>query len=201
MRPRPIFRLRVTDKETGKPLATKVEVRRTGIKEPVYNLVTDSITGAVRQMMTEGPRYSLHIVQMGYERVDMMIPNIGDTLNIALNPVKKGEVFIMKNLHFATNKTRILSRSEDALQELYQYLARNPKVRIKIIGHTDNVGNDNANQQLSEGRAKAVMQDLIERGIAPERLQAEGHGESQPIDSNDTEEGRQNNRRVEIEIL
>ena len=201
MRPRPIFRLRVTDKETGKPLATKVEVRRTGIKEPVYTLVTDSVTGAVRQMMTEGPRYSLHIVQMGYERVDMMIANIGDTLNIALNPVKKGEVFIVQNLHFATNKTRILSRSEDALQELYQYLTRNPKVRIKIIGHTDNVGNDKANQQLSEGRAKAVMQDLIERGIAPERLQAEGRGESQPIDTNDTEEGRQNNRRVEIEIL
>ena len=201
MRHRPVFRIRVTNKETGEPVPSTVSINRTGVKEPVYSLVTDSITGVARQMMAEGPRYSLHIVQMGYDRVDIMIPNIGDSMNIQLSPVKKGEVFIVKNLHFATNKTRILSSSEEALNDLYMYLARNPEVRIKIIGHTDNVGKDAANQKLSDGRANAVMKDLIERGIAPERIQAEGRGESQPIDTNDTEEGRQNNRRVEIEIL
>jgi len=201
MRPRPVLRVRVTNKETGMVVPANIEIRRTGVAEPVYNLATDSTTGSARQMMEEGPHYSLHIVQMGYERVDMMIANIGDSLNIQLTPVKKGEVFIVKNLYFATNKTRILSRSEEALNELYMYLARNPKVRIKIIGHTDNVGKDEANQKLSDGRANAVMKDLIERGIDPTRLQAEGRGESQPIDTNDTDEGRQNNRRVEIEIL
>ena len=201
MRPRPIFRILVTNKETGLPVPTTVEIRRTGIKEPIYTLTTDSVSGSARQLMQEGQRYSLHIVQMGYERVDKMIANIGDSLHIQLNPVKKGEVFIVKNLHFATNKTRILKTSEEALNDLYMYLARNPKVRIKIIGHTDNVGKDDANQKLSDGRAKAVMEELIERGIDPARIQAEGRGESQPIDTNDTEEGRQNNRRVEIEIL
>ncbi|MBQ3999345.1 MAG: OmpA family protein [Paludibacteraceae bacterium] len=117
-----------------------------------------------------------------------------------MTPIKKGEVFIVKNLHFATNKTRILSRSEQALNDLYMYLARNPQVRVKIVGHTDNVGKDEANQKLSDGRANAVMNELIERGISADRLQAEGRGETQPIDTNDTEEGRQNNRRVEIEI-
>ena len=116
-------------------------------------------------------------------------------------PVEKGEVFIIKNLHFATNKTRILSSSEEALNALYQHLDAHPEIRIKIIGHTDSVGRDAANMKLSEGRANEVRKDLIERGIAPERLEAEGRGESQPIDTNDTEEGRQNNRRVEIEIL
>ena len=80
-------------------------------------------------------------------------------------------------------------------------VSENTEINIRIIGHTDNVGSDAANQRLSEGRAAAVRADLIERGIAPERLQAEGRGESQPVDTNDTEEGRQNNRRVEIEIL
>jgi outer membrane protein OmpA-like peptidoglycan-associated protein len=94
-----------------------------------------------------------------------------------------------------------LKTSEEALNDLYMYLARNPQVRIKVIGHTDSVGKDEANQKLSDGRANEVMKDLIERGIAPERIEAEGRGESQPIDTNDTEEGRQNNRRVEIEIL
>ena len=201
MRHRPVLRVRVTNKETGLAVPATVQILRAGVTDPAYNLATDSATGATKQMLEEGPKYSLHIAQMGYDTVDMAIANIGDSLNIQLVPVKKGEVFIVKNLHFATNKTRILSRSEEALNDLYMYLARNPQVRIKIIGHTDNVGKDAANQKLSDGRANAVMQDLIERGIAPERLQAEGRGETQPIDTNDTEEGRQNNRRVEIEIL
>ena len=201
LRPCPVLRVRVTNKETGLPVPATVQIRKSGAEEPAYSLATDSASGTTRQMLEEGPRYSLHIAQMGYDTVDMAIANIGDSLNIQLNPIKKGEVFIVKNLHFATNKTRILSRSEQALNDLYMYLARNPQIHIKIVGHTDNVGKDEANQKLSDGRANAVMQDLIERGIAPERLQAEGRGESQPIDTNDTEEGRQNNRRVEIEIL
>ena len=201
LRPCPVLRVRVTNKETGLPVPATVQIRKSGAEEPAYSLATDSVSGTTRQMLEEGPRYSLHIAQMGYDTVDMAIANIGDSLNIQLNPIKKGEVFIVKNLHFATNKTRILSRSEQALNDLYMYLARNPQIHIKIVGHTDNVGKDEANQKLSDGRANAVMQDLIERGIAPERLQAEGRGESQPIDTNDTEEGRQNNRRVEIEIL
>lgn len=201
MRPCPVLRVRVTNKETGMPVPATVQIRKSGVEEPAYSLATDSASGSTRQMLEEGPKYSLHIAQMGYDTLDMAIANIGDSLNIQLVPVKKGEVFIVKNLHFATNKTRILSRSEQALNDLYMYLTRNPQVRIKITGHTDNVGKDEANQKLSDGRANAVMQDLIERGIAPERLQAEGRGETQPIDTNDTEEGRQNNRRVEIEIL
>ena len=201
LRPCPVLRVRVTNKETGMPVPATVQILRAGAAEPAYNLATDSTSGAAKQKLEEGPKYSLHIAQMGYDTLDMAITNIGDSLNIQLNPIKKGEVFIVKNLHFATNKTRILSRSEQALLDLYMYLARNPQVRIKIIGHTDSVGKDEANQKLSDGRANEVMKDLIERGIAPERLQAEGRGETQPIDTNDTEEGRQNNRRVEIEIL
>lgn len=201
MRPCPILRIRVTNKETGLAVPATVQIRKSGVEEPAYSLATDSTTGTTRQRLEEGPRYSLHITQMGYDTVDLAIANIGDSLNIQLTPIKKGEVFIVKNLHFATNKTRILARSEQALNDLYMYLARNPQVRIKIVGHTDSVGKDEANQKLSDGRANAVMADLIERGIAPERMQAEGRGETQPIDTNDTEDGRQNNRRVEIEIL
>lgn len=201
MRPCPILRIRVTNKETGLAVPATVQIRKSGVEEPAYSLATDSTTGTTRQRLEEGPRYSLHIAQMGYDTVDLAIANIGDSLNIQLTPIKKGEVFIVKNLHFATNKTRILARSEQALNDLYMYLARNPQVRIKIVGHTDSVGKDEANQKLSDGRANAVMADLIERGIAPERMQAEGRGETQPIDTNDTDEGRQNNRRVEIEIL
>lgn len=201
MRPRPVLRLRVSNKETGLAVPATVQILQSGTTEPAYTLSTDSTNGAARQMLAEGPQYRLVIEQMGYDKYETTIANIGDSLNIQLAPIKKGEVFIIKNLHFATNKTRILPTSEPALQDLYMYLARNPQLRIKIIGHTDNVGKDAANQKLSDGRANAVREDLIERGIAADRIEAEGRGETQPIDTNDTEEGRQNNRRVEIEIL
>lgn len=201
MRHRPVLCVRVTNKETGMVVPATIQILKSGAAEPAYSLATDSMNGTTSMMLQEGPKYSLHIAQMGYDTLDMVITNIGDSLDIKLSPIKKGEVFIVKNLFFATNKTRILKTSEEALNDLYMYLSRNPQVRIKIIGHTDDVGKDEANQILSEGRANEVKNDLIERGIAPERIEAEGRGESQPIDTNKTEEGRQNNRRVEIEIL
>ena len=201
MRHRPVLRVRVTNKETGMIIPATVQIRKSGATDPAYSLATDSTSGTTRMMLEEGPKYSLHIAQMGYDTLDMAIANIGDSIDVQLTPIKKGEVFIVKDLFFATNKTRILKTSEEALNDLYMYLARNPQVRIKVIGHTDDVGKEEANKKLSEGRANEVMKDLIERGIAPERLEAEGRGESQPIDTNTTDEGRQNNRRVEIEIL
>ena len=200
LRPRPIFRVRVYNAETGQVVPATVQILKEDTVQ-AYALATDSINGSATQRLEEGPQYKLHIAQMGYDTVNTIIANIGDSMNIALSPIKKGEVFIVKNLHFATNKTRILKTSEEALNDLFMYLDRNPQVRIKIIGHTDNVGKDEANQKLSDGRANEVMKDLIERGITAERIEAEGRGETQPIDTNDTEEGRQNNRRVEIEIL
>lgn len=201
MQRRPVFRVNVTDKETGAAIATQVQITRKGHEDIAYSLTTDSVNGSSEVMLRDSIQYALHIEQIGYESVDTLIRDISDKMDIALIPIKKGEIFVMKNLFFATNKTRILSSSEDAMNALFSYLERNKDIRIRIIGHTDNVGKDEANQRLSEGRANAVRQDLIEKGIDADRIEAEGRGESEPIDTNDTEEGRQNNRRVEIEIL
>ncbi len=197
----PVFRVTVANKETGVALPAKVQIRKRGTEENRYLLETDSARGASSAMLSDSIMYSLHIEQMGYEPYDALIANIGDSMHVQLTPIKKGEVFIMNDLFFASNRTRILSSSEKSLNDLYMFMQRNPEVRIKIMGHTDSVGKDAANQKLSEGRANAVRDDLIERGVAPERIEAIGYGESRPIDTNDTEEGRQNNRRVEIEIM
>ena len=74
-------------------------------------------------------------------------------------------------------------------------------VRIRIIGHTDDVGKDDYNQRLSEGRARSVKQEMVRRGIDPKRIETTGRGENDPIVPNDSEDHRQMNRRVEIEIL
>ncbi len=201
LRHKPVFRVHVINAESGEAVPATVQIHEQNIAENAHTLATDSASGAARTMLDESKQYTLHIEQIGYEPYDATIASVGDSMHIALTPVKKGEVFVMKNMFFATNKTRILPSSEESLEALYMFLERNPEVRIRIMGHTDNVGKDAANQRLSEGRAEAISHDLIKRGIAPERIETIGYGESKPIDTNDTEEGRQNNRRVEIEIL
>ena len=79
-------------------------------------------------------------------------------------------------------------------------MTNNASVAIEISGHTDNVGNDADNLTLSENRAKAIYNFLIDQGIEANRLSFKGYGEQQPIDTNDTEEGRANNRRSEFKI-
>ena len=108
---------------------------------------------------------------------------------------------VLHNLFFATNKTYILPESEDALNDLAAFLTNHSTVAIRITGHTDAVGSEEANQRLSEGRANAVRDELIKRGIDPTRIEAEGKGENEPIADNATEEGRAKNRRVEFTII
>jgi outer membrane protein OmpA-like peptidoglycan-associated protein len=76
-----------------------------------------------------------------------------------------------------------------------------PTMKIELSGHTDSDGSDTYNQKLSENRAKAVVDYLVKRGIKAERMVAVGYGESKPIDTNETPEGKQNNRRTELKIL
>ncbi len=201
LRHRPIFNVRVRNAETGAALPAKVQVLRRGTTNELMALNTDTANGAASTMLQDTILYALHIDMVGYEPYDGIVTNIGDNMLVDMIPIKKGEVFILKNMFFATNKTKILPMSEPTMAELFGFLDRNPEVRIKIMGHTDSVGKDQANQILSEGRANAVRQELIERGIAADRIEAEGYGETRPIDTNDTDEGRQNNRRVEVEIL
>lgn len=95
----------------------------------------------------------------------------------------------------------VLPESAQTLEDLYDFLSENPSVRIKIIGHTDSVGSDASNQKLSEGRARSVRGEMISRGISADRIEYEGKGEMAPIATNETEEGRAKNRRVEFIIL
>ncbi len=108
--------------------------------------------------------------------------------------------FSTRGIFFDSNKKYLRPESSKVLGQLYEALTRAPSLRVSIIGHTDSQGEADFNQELSEGRAQAVVDYLVERGIDKSRLRAEGKGESEPISSNDTAEGRQDNRRVEIKV-
>lgn len=111
------------------------------------------------------------------------------------------EIKILHGIHFATGKSDILPQSYNELQHLLELLRANPNMRIELRGHTDNQGTASFNMQLSQERAEAVAQYLINRGISGGRIQTQGFGKSMPIDTNDTPEGRRNNRRVEYRVL
>lgn len=109
-----------------------------------------------------------------------------------------GKAHIFKNIIFESGKADLLPSSFNELNELAEYLNNNPIVKANIIGHTDNVGKKEDNLALSKNRAQTVLNFLKEKNISASRLSFDGKGDLQPISSNDTEEDRQNNRRVEV---
>ncbi len=109
-----------------------------------------------------------------------------------------GKAHIFKNIVFESGKADLLPSSFNELNELAEYLNNNPSVKANIIGHTDNVGKKEDNLALSKSRAQTVLNFLKDKNISASRLSFDGKGDSQPIKTNDTEEGRQNNRRVEV---
>lgn len=112
-----------------------------------------------------------------------------------------GATFILKDIYFAYDQSVLLQQSYVELQRLLEVLRSHPTMRIEIGGHTDGNGSAEYNMRLSESRARAVVDYLIASGIDARRLESKGFGKSRPIDSNDTDEGRARNRRVEFKVL
>lgn len=190
--------MNVYDEESHEPV--EAAARLTALTDTVVLYAAQaSDDGFIETPLTEGD-YIAHFTATGYMPKDDTIHFVRDTADIFLRHIKEGIKVKIENLFFATNKTVILPTSEQAMSDLASFLLQNPSVTIHITGHTDAVGSDEANQILSEGRANAVRADLIKRGVAPERMTAEGKGEREHVADNDTEEGRQLNRRVEFTI-
>lgn len=121
-------------------------------------------------------------------------PQPVDTLQV-------GDVVQMWEVFFDIDSYELLQQSYKELTNLLEKLQANPAMKVELRGHTDNTGTKEGNRRLSENRARAVMEYLVERGINAKRLTANGYGESMPIDSNETPDGRSRNRRVEYKVL
>lgn len=124
------------------------------------------------------------------------------SIDLETSPDVRGELdaALLQGVEFESNTNIPTSETEIVIGDIASVLKTNPDIAIEITGHTDSRGNDEANQSLSESRAQAVLEGLVARGIDATRLSASGRGEAEPVDSNETLEGQQNNRRVEIEI-
>ena len=195
------LRSQVVDAKTGRPVTAQVTVYDQA-DTVIFKGSVDSIQTLLSTLVDDRKEYSVCVTAEGYRDTctTTTAGNIADVLVIRLEPIHVRK-FVLQNMFFATDKTDILPSSESALQELYNLLNDNPNIRIRIIGHTDDVGKDDYNWRLSKGRSESVKQEMVKRGIDAARIETTGRGEQDPIVPNDSDEHRQMNRRVEIEIL
>lgn len=203
-----IVKGRVLDAITLEPLGgVPVQIFDNALGRMISSFESKSTTGEYMVSLPSGRNYgfSAHAKDYLFHSENLIIPPTTSVQEIykdmLLNKVKIGSKIILKNIFFDFDKTTLRPTSTAELDRLVKMLDDIPTLKIEISGHTDNVGSDEYNKNLSEGRAKAVVDYLVTKGINKDRLRFAGYGETQPIESNDTEEGRQMNRRTEFEVL
>ncbi|GCD78932.1 OmpA family protein [Schleiferia thermophila] len=151
--------------------------------------------------------YAMYVEKQGYLfhsqnfEVAEQKPEEALFVEVKLQPIEAGSQIVLQNLFFDTDSYQIQPKSEAELIKILEFLKQNPQVKVEIAGHTDNQGSPAYNKVLSQNRAKTVVNYLISNGIDSNRLVARGYGDTKPVADNQTEEGRQRNRRTELIIL
>jgi outer membrane protein OmpA-like peptidoglycan-associated protein/tetratricopeptide (TPR) repeat protein len=209
-RPDPVSYMKgnVYDSEKNTKLQAYFELINLETDSIIMQAESDAITGEFLLCIPSNNDYALNVSKSGYlfysdnfslkGIFDISEPYLKD---IALNPIKQGEKIILKNVFYETDSYELKQESHTELNRLLAFLVNNKQIKIEISGHTDNVGLHDYNMELSENRAKSVYTFLVNNKINSERLIYKGYGELQPLSSNETKEGRAENRRTEIKIL
>ncbi len=221
---------KVVDTDTKTPLSSRVEIVDLATQKTIIVSNTDE-NGEFLICLPLGKNYALNVSKAQYafqsDNFNLAEKNTAEKpflLEINLQPIKiiastpsttapkeslreggekpkEEKAIILKNVFFDTDKADLRPESFSELNKLKLLLTENPTMRIEIRGHTDSQGSEEHNLDLSSRRAKSVLTYLVKNGVGAERLLSKGFGKTMPIDSNDTEQGRQNNRRTEFVIL
>lgn len=109
-------------------------------------------------------------------------------------------IVVLRDVHFEFGKSELREMAKPELKRYVAMMKENPKAKIRIVGHTDSIGAEEVNEHLSLARAKSIREFLVKEGVAFHRIAVWGEGESRPITSNKTEEGRRENRRVDMKL-
>jgi len=198
----------VFDYETRNRIGARFHLINLKSGENIMESYSDTHTGEFLVALPTGMPLALNVEHAGYlffsEHFSLEQSPEGAEpvlMNIALNPVKTGETVVMRNIFFDTGSHYLKPESVAELLRLFEFLSRNPKIRIEIGGHTDNVGTFEFNTTLSHNRARSVVNFLVDKGISANRLSYKGFADTKPIDTNNTEQGRANNRRTEFTLI
>ncbi|HRZ76472.1 MAG TPA: OmpA family protein [Bacteroidales bacterium] len=184
-------RVELRNAETRK--ITEIPVNRnTGEYVAVVPLRNDYILTVKK----EGFAYSSHYIE-----ADDTTAGKAQEVDMAIKPIEVGESYKLNDIHFATDSFSLTPASGLVIEGFVEFLRENPRVKVTIEGHTDDVGDAAYNQRLSEQRARSVFDQLLRQGIPADRLNFAGFGESRPVASNATEEGRAKNRRTVFVVV
>lgn len=209
IKPQPVVLVkgRVLNKKTLEPIEAAIIYENLANGDNEGIAISDPGTGAYQIVLPYGKNFGFNSSQENYIPIsdNLDLSKVGEykeiTRDLYMVPFEKGQVVRINNIFFEFGKADLKPESFPDLNRLVALLQSKPKLEIELGGHTDNVGGDDANNKLSAARAFAVVKHLTGKGIAPARLKASGYGKSRPVTTNDTDEGRAQNRRVEFTIL
>lgn len=204
---------KIVDNETGKPIAAKVIYERLPEGQETGIAQTNPETGEYEIRLPGGSLYGIRAEAPNKISESQSLDLTGVTedrtvdirdftlANIRVAPIEEDVTVVLNNVFFDFDKAVLKQESFPELNRIAEMMKERPDMQIEVSGHTDSMGPESYNQTLSQRRAKAVVTYLAEKGINSGRLKVEYFGESKPIDSNETSEGRSKNRRVEFKIL
>ena len=197
----------VFDKNTKELLNAKVEIINLKDGKTVFDEITDFETGEFLATITSGKSFGLNVSKDGYlfysqnfspDESKIHQPFV---IEIPMQKIEIGALVVLNNIFFESNKFELLPESKAELQQLIRFLNDNPDLSIEIGGHTDDIGDEQSNQELSENRARIVYDYMVKHQIKTSKISFKGYGESKPLNDNLTEENRKNNRRTEFKII
>jgi outer membrane protein OmpA-like peptidoglycan-associated protein len=196
----------VTD-EGGLPLEANVEVIDNVLNLSVAKFMSNKETGKYLVSLPSGRNYGIVVRSEGRlfhsENIDIPLSKgyAEVTKPITLQKPEVGKKIILKNIFYDFDKANLRMESMSELARVLEVLNEMPALKIEVSSHTDSKGSDEYNNKLSQSRAQAVVDYLLSKGIKTDRVVAKGYGKAQPVATNETEEGRQLNRRTEFRIL
>ncbi|MBI4944946.1 MAG: PD40 domain-containing protein [Bacteroidetes bacterium] len=197
----------ICDALTKQLIEAEIELVDNHSNQVIATFKSNSTTGKYLVTLPSGGNYGIAVKKEGYlfhsENLDIADTAAYNevTKDICLNNLSVGNKIVLRNIFYDFDKSTLRTESTAELERLTKLLTDIPTMKIEISGHTDSKGADDYNLKLSQSRAQSVVDYLIKNGITKNRLMAKGYGETQPISENDTDEGRQMNRRTEFQIL
>jgi outer membrane protein OmpA-like peptidoglycan-associated protein len=194
----------IYDKKTDQLIPAKLDVTLRGDRSTHFQVQAEK--GSYEKEIAKKGLYVMTASAEGYLNATDSVSAMDEeqspfVKDIFLEAIEVGVTVRLKNIYFDFDKTTLKKESFVELNKVVDFLKENNSVEIEIAGHTDNKGSDDYNANLSQGRSQSVVDYLISQGIDSFRLSAHGYGESKPIDTNESDEGRANNRRVEFTVL
>jgi len=202
-----VFKGRVIDALSRQPVSATIEIIDNKIDKVFSTFKSNSATGKFLLSLPAGKNYGIAVKADGYlfhsENFDIPAKSDFNLVDkeIELKNIAVGSKIALRNIFFEVGKSDLAQGSDTELGRLIKLLTDVPSLKIEISGHTDNTGSEELNLKLSGNRAQVVVDYLIKEGITTSRLVSKGYGSSKPVDTNNSKEGRQQNRRTEFEIV